>query len=362
MKSIAFYISDHGFGHIARNIPIIKQILDNDEDINVVVKCGNKHIEFMKKSLKDYHSRITSYSENTDVGLILKEGSMEVDEERLKTKLYEFINSWEERSEREKKFLKNNNVNLVISDVVPWIFNACNKTKTKSILISNFTWVEIYKELFEEQYLYKSYIDSYKLADETWIYSLNGYIKEYANNPKYIGLCCRNFQNKNVKEIRSNFNKPIVFISVGRSVTLNKGINVEKLPYDFIYTDGVKLLGQNTYKLPVETLNTQDYIKASDYVITKAGWSTVSEAVCARKPIIVIDRQEIAEDRKTIENLLDLNIAIPIKNNEFNAQGIERLLIEVDSKRNNYLGIGKLYNNNSNNIAQDLIDVLRGRK
>ncbi|WP_157732306.1 glycosyltransferase [Thermoanaerobacterium sp. RBIITD] len=41
--------------------------------------------------------------------------------------------------------------------------------------------------------------------------------------------------------------------------------------------------------LPVNTSNTHDYIKASKLIITKAGWSTISEAICVRKPIIVLD-------------------------------------------------------------------------
>lgn len=358
MKTIAFYISDHGFGHINRNIPIIKKILDNSNDINIIVKCGNKHVEFMKSLLQDYYSKIKYYEENTDVGLILKEGSIEVDKNTLKIKLYEFVNSWQERSEKEKEFLQDNNVSLMISDVVPWIFTACKHAKVKSILMSNFTWVEIYKELFEEEYLYKSYINSYSLADETWIYSLSGYIKEYAQNPKFIGLCCRDFHDGNIEEIRNEFKEPIVFVSVGRSVQLTESINVENLPYSFIYTDGINLKGKNTYKLPVETLNTQDYIKASDYVITKAGWSTISEAICSRKPIIVIDRKEVAEDRKTIEKLLNLDIAITIKNNEFNSENIDRLLREVSSKRENYLKISDMYNNQSHSIAKKLLDTL----
>lgn len=42
-----------------------------------------------------------------------------------------------------EKFLHHNNVNLVVSDIVPWIFKACRCVKVKSILISNFTLIAI---------------------------------------------------------------------------------------------------------------------------------------------------------------------------------------------------------------------------
>lgn len=358
MKTISFYISNHGFGHACRNISTIEEILKNREDLYILIKCGNKQIDFIKQLLKNYSSRVAYYEENIDVGLILKEGSIEVHKDKLRRELYKFINSWDERIAKEKEFLHYNNVDLVVSDIVPWIFKACNEVNIKSILISNFTWVEIYRELFEDEYIYKAYLNQYKLAYETWIYALYGYINEYAVNPKYIGLCCRKFDQKNVQAIKSKFKKPVVFVSVGRSVQLDKSIDVEDLPYDFIYTKGVNLVGENTYKLPVEIENTQDYIKASEYIITKAGWSTVSEAICAEKPILVMDRKEVSEDRKTIENLINLDISLTMKNCQFNCEGISQLLKEVEFKQENYNKLSVEYSNQSKKIAQNLVDIL----
>ena len=42
MKTIAFYISDHGFGHASRNIPIMGYILEANLDTRIIVKSG-KH-------------------------------------------------------------------------------------------------------------------------------------------------------------------------------------------------------------------------------------------------------------------------------------------------------------------------------
>ena len=50
MKKLCFYLSDHGFGHIARTIPIIVSALKND-NISVYVVCGARHIEFSKQNL-----------------------------------------------------------------------------------------------------------------------------------------------------------------------------------------------------------------------------------------------------------------------------------------------------------------------
>ena len=48
MKTLVVYISDHGFGHASRNIPIIRYILEANKDIRVIVKTGKAQGEFIR--------------------------------------------------------------------------------------------------------------------------------------------------------------------------------------------------------------------------------------------------------------------------------------------------------------------------
>jgi UDP-N-acetylglucosamine transferase subunit ALG13 len=174
---------------------------------------------------------------------------------------------------------------------------------------------------------------------------------------KEVGLGCRFFNKENVENIKSHFKKSLVYVSVGRSVDLRETTNVEELPYIFLCTEGIELEGSNVIKIPVYTNNTQDYIKATDYVITTAGWSTVAEAVCAKKPMLVIKRDQVAEDRNTLEELTRLNIALPISIVEFNAADIYRLLSEVDNKRANFDRSPERYRNCAGEIAGAILSV-----
>ena len=49
-KHICFYLSDHGFGHIARNLPIIYRLLEHPE-VRLTVVCGERHNTFAKDTL-----------------------------------------------------------------------------------------------------------------------------------------------------------------------------------------------------------------------------------------------------------------------------------------------------------------------
>ncbi|UXZ08795.1 hypothetical protein F1B95_08095 [Clostridium perfringens] len=79
------------------------------------------------------------------------------------------------------------------------------------------------------------------------------YIKsmiEYLNNYEKVGLLCREFNLEKVEKIKGKYRKPIVFVSVGRSVDINKEVNVSDLNYNFICTEGINLKGDNVEYIP----------------------------------------------------------------------------------------------------------------
>lgn len=358
MNLIAFYISDHGYGHAARNIPIIQSLLKQNASLKIIIKTSINLINFMKQSLKSSSLRIAYYELNTDLGLILKSGSMSVDKIQLYDKLIEFIDSWDEKIDYERRFLLETKVDLVISDITPWVFKSCKLANVKSVFISNFTWTEIYEDIFGSNDIYMKYKECYSLASFALIYPLAGNIEKYFTCVKRIGMSCRKFSSQEKLKIIKKYQKPIVYVSVGRSVNLENGINLEGLPFYFIFTEGIKIVGSNTELIEIDTPNTQDYILASDYIITKAGWGTIAEAICAKKPMLVIERNEVQEDRTTLQELVKLDIAIPIKVEELNREDIERMLESLKYKKENYKLLSNQYNDCSYEISSEILRLL----
>lgn len=354
MKTIAFYISNHGFGHATRNIPIIEKLLNIDCDLKVIIKTDTVQLEFIKQSLKNFNSRIDFYDERVDLGLILKENSPAVDKEKLRCELIKFISTWNQRIAKEESFLKENKVDFVVSDIVPWVFEAAANLNIKSLLISNFTWVEIYKEWFYDD-IVKNFENCYKKANYVFEYPLADNINLVTQK---VGMSCRKFNQEAAKCIKHSFKNPLIFVSLGRSVDLDGEIDVEDLPYDFVYTEGIRLKGKNAHKLQGNTINTQDYIKASEIIITKAGWSTVSEAICARKPMIVLNRPEIKEDKNTVSKLLKLKIAESINFNQLNSNNLKTYIEETKKLEDNYKFLDKRYKNSSKEIARKILELL----
>ena len=158
------------------------------------------------------------------------------------------------------------------------------------------------------------YKNCYQLVDKVLRYDLaTPYFTHFFKDAKPVSVCARSFDEKEVQRVKAQFDKPIVFVSVGRSVDLEEEIDVSHLNYQFIVTEGIQLSGDNVLYLPKEIENTQDYIKASEMVITKAGFGTVAETMLARKKCAVIGRETVAEDRATVHHLVERALAIQVE-------------------------------------------------
>lgn len=325
-KKIAFYISNHGFGHASRNIPIISTLLKLEDNLEIHVKTGPNQLAFMKNHLKK-DERLHFYEENLDVGTVVKEGTLMVDEEETERQVREFVDSWDERIEKEKEFLKEKQIGMVVSDICPWILLAADEMRIKSILISNFTWIEIYKDYLPEE-LWDAYLECYEAATRVFIYDLHHPDME-TYNPRFelLSLVCRSYDYEEIERIKAEHKNPIVMISTSVLVNLEQEIEVGHLPYDFIVTPGVKVKGDNVTYLPTGVKNTQNYVAASSYVISKAGWSTTSEILLSNTKAALLSRPNVAEDRNTIGILKERSQCIEITEEDLKDVGgiIERL-------------------------------------
>lgn len=297
----AFYITNHGFGHASRNVPIIKRLLSIDEDNMIFVKSDSVRCDFLKRNFSnDENERITYFTDCKENGLILKEGSTLPDVNRMRSIILEDFSHWNNYINREKHFLKKKQINVVIADVVCWAIKAAYECEIKKVLIGNFTWEQMYKSFYDEE-IWKPYHDCYRLADQAVWYEIHSdELHECCENYELVSLVSRNVDLDIVESIRKKYRgKKIVFVSLGASAEIDEAINVEDLPYEFLTTRGINLYGNNVHKLPFDMINTPDYIAASDYIIAKGGWSTVAEILLQKKKSALLMRGTNSEDNNT---------------------------------------------------------------
>ncbi|UYZ21790.1 glycosyltransferase [Mesobacillus jeotgali] len=357
MKVIAYYISDYGYGHASRSIAIIRELLLRDSNIRVIV-CHSFAVSFMKASIL---SRRVSFRElNTDIGYFLKKGSIYPDKRLLFEEYLKFINDWDSRLLEEEKFLKINHVDLVISDISPLPFEPARNLGIPSIGLSNFTWFTAYQGLIEEAILTPLKEVYSKI---TYFFSLAGSNETWGSDSKEYGFFSRKVDLSEINSIRNQVDKShekkIVFLGLGMKIDQ---ATFDLLPIwdspdiEFVISSNVPVKRENVQQIPLDYVETQNYIASSDLVITKAGWGMVGEALNNNVPLLILERRSMTEDQSTINYLKKYSACEVIDWNEF--KNLQVNYSFIDRLNKNLFRDKHTSNNSVNEIAEDILKIL----
>ena len=357
MKRICFYLSDHGFGHIARNIPIIVSTI-RKYDTEVYIVCGARHIEFAKQNFAmmltaDQTKRIHYRTDHTDIGLICREGTLDVDTEALTKATSSYLSVLPERARQEAVWLRENRIDRVLCDMPLYSIEACELAGIPLLYVGNFTWTELYREFLPEE-IWRRYGEYYGKIRHSVLYALhNKEMLAYLRNSEVseTSVTARAVNTQSVAGIKSRHNRKIVFVALGMSAKFREPVDVSGKPYDFYTTEGVPLVGENAEVIPYKTINTHEYVAAADYVITKAGWGTIAECLLAKKPMALFSRDGVLEDRTTINILKEKKLAVSIKPEEL--QDVDGIINKLDQLEGRY---GEFYDC-AEEIAEKLMSL-----
>lgn len=350
---IALYISSHGFGHMTRCLSLIENILKNTQ-YNIYIACGKKQNDFARIYLSKYESRIMYKDLVTDIGLINKKNTLEVDTEKLENKLVEFVSSWDDVVNKEVEELKKLNIKSIVCDISPIGCLVGKKLNLPTTFISNFTWIEQYEHLGIDEDLINKFRTAYSNINKFIQYDLC-LAKDYINSNEVYdgGFVCREIDKLKVDEIKAKYGKSI-FITCGKSASLNC-INIKNFSGTIFTTSGIDITTDkecNIVKLPIDILDTQNYIAASDIVISKAGWGTIAEAIIGHTNLVLIDRPSAKEDTFNIEKIKENKLGISIKEQDLTNIDIQ----EIKNRLNNNIDYNKL-NKYKNNVKK-VVDII----
>ncbi|MDY2882889.1 MAG: glycosyltransferase [Romboutsia timonensis] len=350
---IALYISSHGFGHMTRCLGIMENILKTS-DYNIYIVCGKIQNDFARIYLAKYKDRIIYKDLVTDIGLINKENSLEVDKHSLQQELIKFTSSWEDVVNNEYNFLKNLKTKCIVSDISPIGTLVGHKLQLPVVLITNFTWVEQYEYIGIDESIIDKYRQAYSYVTKFIKYDLCLPIRSVNCEEVYeVGFTCRKIDFDRVEKIKQQYGKSIM-VTCGKSANLNT-INMKNFNGTIFTTPGIDIdCGDdcNVVNLPIDVLDTQNYMAASNMVITKAGWGTIGEAVLGHTNLVLIERPSAKEDSFNIEKIKENKLGISIAEKDLSTIDIQRL----ESELKNNIDYEKL--NNYKNDVSKIVELI----
>jgi len=329
--NICFYTSDYGYGHAARDIAIIRRIAEGYK-ANFFVKTDGP-FDFIKHSLP-FAKVIRN---KNDIGVVFKPNSVIVDRSETEKNLNVWTDSWDKYILNEKRFCETNKIDLIISDIVPQAFLVSEDLSIPGIGISNFTWHYIFNDLFGNTSLTKMLEEAYKAAKIILVLPFN----EEMNGLKKreISLISRKvliYKEQMRKLCGIHHDEKLIYIGVGKSfnssildqmaLTKQRGIRI-------LVSSHIRISLPNMIRIPEDETEAQNYISMCDMIVSKPGYSTVSEAVRSRIPIFLLERCGFKEDELMKNMIKKLNIGEVISKNSFLSGDWIKYLDELDNYR-----------------------------
>ncbi len=352
---IAYFISSHGFGHATRSTAIMSALRSRDPEISFEIFTGTPEWLFLDAGLTHY----TYHPGAVDVGLVQK-SPMEHDLPKTIEAVEKYLDEIPLRAEKLSEELKRCGVQAVLCDISPLGIMTGKLVGQPVLLFENFTWDWIYEPYIPEYPAFSGintrYREIFSMADYRMqseplcdpVLDADILIPPVSRSPRHTD-----------EELRQALGIPeshrIGLISMGGipenlDFAVNSAVpeNVTLLlPGTFERTEfiGNKVLlpHHSGYYHP-------DMVHSADFVIGKAGYSTIGEVCASGAAYGFISRENFRESDVTSDFLRRRPNTLEIAQARFDA-------FTLDEEITRLLNLGKIapLPVNGSEIAADFI-------
>lgn len=344
MKTIAYYITNSGFGHLTRSSAIIKEILENS-DYNVLIVCDHNQNEHAKVGLRKFEDRLIFIDMKTDANSVFLENSLKVDVEQTEESIRNYMRSLPGHVRNQANLLKAMDIQLIVTDISILGIMVAKRIGVKVIGISNYTWYNRYKNIGIQESIIGVYKEWYNQLDLLYRFELSDSMEGITCPTEDVGLVSREAAEMSVTDLKK-FYWPAVYVSVGQVEKKQESFHID-FPAGTIFATGNIVVEGTAHlvKLPARVSHTQDFIAASSFALIKGGWSSVAECLIFDIPFGILI-QDDTEDEELVEKLFEKNYAFQITEDEIRNFSIQDMNIKSRSCARPY------FKNDSCNIAK----------
>jgi L-arabinokinase len=304
----AYYVTGHGFGHATRVVEVVRNLILAGHDVHVVTGAPDYVFTTEIKSPRLFLRKVL-----LDCGAVQAD-ALTVD--RLASLEKYMETAVEPRAsilEIEVKWLNSIKADLVVSDVVPVACRAAAEAGIRSVCCTNFSWDFIYAEyVMDAGYDHRSIV--WQIAEDyshcQFLIRLPGYcpmpaFRDVVDVPLVVRSRHRTRQEVR-KELGIKEDVKVVIVNFGGQPA---GWKLEK---DYLPPGWLCLVcgGSSTNKLPPNFIRlekdvyTPDVMGASDCMLGKIGYGTVSEALAYKLPFVFV-RRDYFNEEPFLRNMLE---------------------------------------------------------
>jgi len=292
---IAYYITSHGFGHGIRSCAICNCL---PPDINVVLRTL-----LPKSFFDDEFTRQFEYAPaGFDCGCIQSDGvTVDIEKTVFAYKAIAEANSL--KLAKEVQWCRDNAIDCIVSDIVPFAFEVAAAAHVFSIAITNFTWFDIYREYGKTFPDFKPYIDTirrqYGLADLLLELTPPNAMDYFKNRKRVqpVGRLGVSVREKIRQSIGAGQEKRLGLIYTGTfGMDSMPWKTLEKFKeWEFLGLYPLPGSPRNFHIISKQEFRYQDIIASVDVVAAKLGYGVYAEGVLNGTPLLYLPREDFAE-------------------------------------------------------------------
>ena len=283
---IAYFVSSHGFGHAART----RTILEKLEPHAAVTLFATTPSWFWGNLAVDHvHFQ-------ADIGCI-QQGTLNIDEAATDAAFRQFKTGFQLRFEQLRHLHQSNPFDLFVTDIAPEPLAFAAQLNVPSVLVANFTWVEIYQQMASMAGEIPDILKQYKLATNTLIPAFQTGM-EWATNSFAVDAVAK--QGQDIRQVLNPENRyqRLIYIDAGRwgtEIGWNNAVHFSDTLFIRIGPD-ISDLPPNVLQLGFGAVNHPDLVRSVDVVVAKPGYGIVTECLANGTHWCCIPRDGFAED------------------------------------------------------------------
>jgi hypothetical protein len=316
--SIAYYITAHGYGHGVRSCDIIRALNRLRPGIRIIL-VSDLPAAFFRNRVDLVANALRPGS--FDSGMVQLD-SIRVDVEATLREVESLLGRWEELLDQERRFLCEQGIGLVVSDIPAIPIEAAAALGIPALAVGNFGWDWIYS--------------AYAAEDARWRPSVEAYQRGYSKADLLLRLPFSDEMNafphkedipvvahpgrRRRTEIASlsgcSPESRWILLSFTTlewdAAALDK---VEELrDYQFFTVLPLQWRRRNIFAIDRDQVTFSDVVASVDCVLSKPGFGIISECAVNHKPLIYADRSDFLE-YAVLENAIKKylkNVHIPV--------------------------------------------------
>jgi hypothetical protein len=313
-RSLAVYVSSHGFGHATRISEVVAGFLERVAECAVHVRTTAPPWLFPASE-----GRLRVHSVATDVGMVQPHG-LTIDFAATIARLDELEARWDERLAAEAAWLDEVHAGLVLGDLPPLALAAAARAGLAGVGLANFSWDWIYGRYVERDPRFAVHAERaaacYAAARRLYRLPFHAPMPVFFSivDVPLIARRCRLSRAEARDRLGLPAAGPLVLLSFGGlgppAIEVSRFADLSRV--SFVATEAYAHAPPNLIYLERARLDYAMLLRASDVVVTKPGWGILAASLVNAVRVLYTTREDFPETPVLVDALRAHATAEPI--------------------------------------------------